>query len=91
MNKDLNNKDDCFIFAVFKVSLGYADLIWFIFYDLFSIMSSSCCVGVEPEEQSEAFYQLFLPSAMDGLLSLASQLMSQAEVCHSSFKNKSNN
>ncbi|XP_075904683.1 IQ calmodulin-binding motif-containing protein 1 [Nelusetta ayraudi] len=46
---------------------------------------SSCCVGVEPGEQSEAFHQLFLPSVMDGLLSLASQLMRQAE-CASLFR-----
>uniref|UniRef100_A0A1A7WEL7 IQ motif containing B1 n=1 Tax=Iconisemion striatum TaxID=60296 RepID=A0A1A7WEL7_9TELE len=36
---------------------------------------SSCCVGAEPGSHSEAF----LASVMDGLLSLASQLMSQVE------------
>lgn len=46
-------------------------------------------MGVEPGEQSEAFYQLFLPSVIDGLLSLASQLMRQAEVWHSFVSNKS--
>lgn len=74
---------------VFKISLDYVYFSFFILF--FSVMSSSCCVGVEPGEQSEAFHQLFLPSVMDGLLSLASQLMRQAEVCHSFFKNESIN
>ncbi|XP_063734188.1 IQ calmodulin-binding motif-containing protein 1-like isoform X2 [Eleginops maclovinus] len=38
-------------------------------------LTSVCCVGVEPGEQSQAFHRLFLPSVMDGLLSLAAQLM----------------
>ncbi|XP_023820124.1 IQ calmodulin-binding motif-containing protein 1 isoform X3 [Oryzias latipes] len=42
-------------------------------------LTSSCCVGVEPGRRSEAFHQLLLPSVMDGLLSLASLLMSHAE------------
>ncbi|XP_041822549.1 IQ calmodulin-binding motif-containing protein 1-like isoform X2 [Chelmon rostratus] len=42
-------------------------------------LTSSCCVGVEPGKHSEAFYRLFLPSVMDGLLSLASQLMRRTE------------
>ncbi|XP_076006199.1 IQ calmodulin-binding motif-containing protein 1 [Genypterus blacodes] len=48
-------------------------------------LTSSCCVGVEPGEQSEAFHRLLLPSVMDCLLSLASQLMKQAE-CLSLFR-----
>nr|XP_046237786.1 IQ calmodulin-binding motif-containing protein 1-like isoform X2 [Scatophagus argus]XP_046237787.1 IQ calmodulin-binding motif-containing protein 1-like isoform X2 [Scatophagus argus] len=45
----------------------------------------SCCVGVEPGQHSEAFHRLFLPSVMDGLLSLASQLMKRTE-CASLFR-----
>nr|XP_020447941.1 IQ calmodulin-binding motif-containing protein 1 isoform X1 [Monopterus albus]XP_020447943.1 IQ calmodulin-binding motif-containing protein 1 isoform X1 [Monopterus albus] len=48
-------------------------------------VTSSCCVGVDPGEQSKAFHRLFLPSVMDGLLSLASQLTRQAE-CLSLFR-----
>ncbi|XP_026216784.1 IQ calmodulin-binding motif-containing protein 1 isoform X2 [Anabas testudineus] len=48
-------------------------------------LTSSCCVGVEPGENSKAFYRLFLPSVMDSLLSLASQLMRRAE-CTSLFR-----
>ncbi|KAE8278551.1 IQ calmodulin-binding motif-containing protein 1 [Larimichthys crocea] len=48
-------------------------------------LTSSCCVGVEPGKRSEAFHRLFLPSVMDGLLSLASQLMRRAE-CASLFR-----
>uniref|UniRef100_A0A8C7WXE2 Uncharacterized protein n=1 Tax=Oryzias sinensis TaxID=183150 RepID=A0A8C7WXE2_9TELE len=46
---------------------------------LLTCLSSSCCVGVEPGRRSEAFHKLLLPSVMDGLLSLASLLMSHAE------------
>ncbi|CAK6979256.1 IQ calmodulin-binding motif-containing protein 1-like isoform X1 [Scomber scombrus] len=42
-------------------------------------LTSSCCVGAELGEQSQAFHRLFLPSVMDALLSLASQLMRQSE------------
>ncbi|KAF7643790.1 hypothetical protein LDENG_00233180 [Lucifuga dentata] len=42
-------------------------------------LTSSCCVGVEPGEQDEAFHRLFLPSVMEALLSLASQLVKGAE------------
>ncbi|XP_030265055.1 IQ calmodulin-binding motif-containing protein 1 isoform X2 [Sparus aurata] len=42
-------------------------------------LTSSCCVGVEPGKHSEAFHRLFLPSVVDGLLSLAGQLMRRAE------------
>lgn len=42
-------------------------------------LTSSCCVGVEPGRRSEAFHRLFLPSLMDSLLSLVSQLMRQQE------------
>ncbi|KAM9334335.1 IQ calmodulin-binding motif-containing protein 1 [Symphorus nematophorus] len=48
-------------------------------------LTSSCCVGVEPAKQSEAFHRLFLPSVMDVLLSLASQLMRRDE-CASVFR-----
>ncbi|XP_044043602.1 IQ calmodulin-binding motif-containing protein 1 [Siniperca chuatsi] len=48
-------------------------------------LASSCCVGVEPGKHSQAFHRLFLPSVMDGLLSLASQLMRRAE-CVSPFR-----
>ncbi|KAK0131201.1 IQ calmodulin-binding motif-containing protein 1 [Merluccius polli] len=42
---------------------------------------SSCCVGAEPDKDHKAFYTFFLPSVMEGLLSLACRLMSQvAEV-----------
>lgn len=75
--------------VVFKIYLRLCVFFFFLFF--FSALSSTCCVGVEPEEQSEAFHQLFLPSVMDGLLSLASQLMKQAEVCHFFFKKKSIN
>uniref|UniRef100_A0A3Q3A651 IQ motif containing B1 n=1 Tax=Kryptolebias marmoratus TaxID=37003 RepID=A0A3Q3A651_KRYMA len=43
-------------------------------------LTTSCCVGVEPGSRSEAFHRLFLPSVIDGLLPLACQLMSRAEV-----------
>ncbi|XP_074483353.1 IQ calmodulin-binding motif-containing protein 1 isoform X2 [Sebastes fasciatus] len=42
-------------------------------------LTSSCCVGVEPGKDSPAFHKLFLPSVVDGLLSLASQLMRRSE------------
>ncbi|XP_070711955.1 IQ calmodulin-binding motif-containing protein 1-like [Pempheris klunzingeri] len=42
--------------------------------------TSSCCVGVDPGKKSQAFHRLFLPSVMDGLLSLANQLMRRAEL-----------
>ena len=42
--------------------------------------SSSCCVGSELGEHSEAFHKLFLPSVVNGLLSLAGQLMMRPEV-----------
>ncbi|XP_061693643.1 IQ calmodulin-binding motif-containing protein 1-like [Syngnathoides biaculeatus] len=48
-------------------------------------LTSSCCVGVEPGELSETFHGLFLPSVMDGLLSLASRLAMRAE-CVSLFR-----
>uniref|UniRef100_UPI0037E96738 IQ calmodulin-binding motif-containing protein 1-like n=1 Tax=Semicossyphus pulcher TaxID=241346 RepID=UPI0037E96738 len=48
-------------------------------------ITSTCCVGVEPGRRSEAFHRLFLPSVMNGLLSLASQLMRRAE-CVSLFR-----
>ncbi|XP_077440526.1 IQ calmodulin-binding motif-containing protein 1 [Vanacampus margaritifer] len=48
-------------------------------------LTSSCCVGVEPGELSETFHRLFLPSVMDGLLSLASHLAMRAE-CVSLFR-----
>ncbi|XP_045906660.1 IQ calmodulin-binding motif-containing protein 1 [Micropterus dolomieu] len=48
-------------------------------------LASSCCVGVDPGDRSEAFHRLFLPSVTDGLLSLASQLMRRAE-CVSLFR-----
>ncbi|KAG7215095.1 hypothetical protein INR49_022786 [Caranx melampygus] len=48
-------------------------------------LTSSCCVGLDPGEQSKAFHRLFLPSVMDCLLSLASQLMRRAE-CSSLFR-----
>ncbi|XP_029023295.1 IQ calmodulin-binding motif-containing protein 1-like isoform X2 [Betta splendens] len=49
-------------------------------------LTSSCCVGMEPSENLvKTFYRLFLPSVMDSLLSLASQLMRQAE-CMSLFR-----
>uniref|UniRef100_A0A3B4XGC1 IQ motif containing B1 n=1 Tax=Seriola lalandi dorsalis TaxID=1841481 RepID=A0A3B4XGC1_SERLL len=41
---------------------------------------SSCCVGVDPGKHSKAFHRLFLPSVIDSLLSLASQLMRRVEV-----------
>lgn len=47
---------------------------------VFTRLSSCCCVGVEPAQRSEIFHRLFLPSVMDGLLSLASHLMRRAEV-----------
>ncbi|XP_034534986.1 IQ calmodulin-binding motif-containing protein 1 [Notolabrus celidotus] len=40
---------------------------------------SSCCVGAEPGRRAEAFHRLFLPSVMDGLLSLAGELMRRDE------------
>uniref|UniRef100_A0A3Q4I3Z9 IQ calmodulin-binding motif-containing protein 1-like n=1 Tax=Neolamprologus brichardi TaxID=32507 RepID=A0A3Q4I3Z9_NEOBR len=43
-------------------------------------LTSSCCVGVEPGPHSETFHRLFLPSVVDALLSLAAQLVNQAEV-----------
>ncbi|XP_053273050.1 IQ calmodulin-binding motif-containing protein 1 [Pleuronectes platessa] len=42
-------------------------------------LTSSCCVGFDPGEESKAFYRLLLPSVVDGLLSLASQLTRRAE------------
>uniref|UniRef100_A0A8C2WJD3 IQ motif containing B1 n=1 Tax=Cyclopterus lumpus TaxID=8103 RepID=A0A8C2WJD3_CYCLU len=42
-------------------------------------LTSSCCVGVDPGRHSQAFHRLFLPSLMDGILSLASQLIRRAE------------
>ncbi|TDG96038.1 hypothetical protein EPR50_G00235380 [Perca flavescens] len=48
-------------------------------------LTSSCCVGVEPGKQSQTFHRLFLPSVMNSLLSLASQLMRRAE-CVSLFR-----
>lgn len=42
-------------------------------------LTSSCCVGVEPGPHSETFHRLFLPSVVDALLSLAAQLVNQAE------------
>ncbi|KAM6957987.1 IQ calmodulin-binding motif-containing protein 1 [Tautogolabrus adspersus] len=42
-------------------------------------ITSSCCVGVEAGKRSEAFHRLFLPSVVDSLLSLVSQLMRRAE------------
>lgn len=51
-------------------------------------LSSYCCVGVDAGENSQAFNRLFLPSVMDALLSLASQLMRRAEVSHSSQSNQ---
>lgn len=50
---------------------------------LITLSVSSCCVGVEPGKHSEAFHRLFLPSVVDGLLSLAGQLMRRAEVRNS--------
>ncbi|KAG7267952.1 hypothetical protein CRUP_038082, partial [Coryphaenoides rupestris] len=38
---------------------------------------SSCCVGVEPDKNHKACYRHLLSSVMEGLLSLASRLMSQ--------------
>lgn len=43
-------------------------------------LSSYCCIGVEPGQRLEMFNRVFLPSVMDGLLSLASHLMRQTEV-----------
>ncbi|KAI4785867.1 hypothetical protein KUCAC02_037500 [Chaenocephalus aceratus] len=43
-------------------------------------LTSVCCVGAEPGEQSQAFHRLFLPSVMDGLLSLAAQLMRREQL-----------
>ncbi|XP_040887900.1 IQ calmodulin-binding motif-containing protein 1-like [Toxotes jaculatrix] len=48
-------------------------------------LTSSCCVGGDPGEHSKAFHRLFLPSVVDCLLSLASQLMRQTE-CLSVFR-----
>ncbi|XP_068612605.1 IQ calmodulin-binding motif-containing protein 1-like [Brachionichthys hirsutus] len=48
-------------------------------------LTSSCCVGAEPGERSEAFHHLFLPSVVDSLLSLACRLMRRAE-CASLFE-----
>ncbi|XP_041637454.1 IQ calmodulin-binding motif-containing protein 1 isoform X2 [Cheilinus undulatus] len=48
-------------------------------------ITSSSCVGVDPGERLETFHQLFLPSVMDGLLSLASHMMKHAESA-SSFR-----
>ncbi|XP_023252185.1 IQ calmodulin-binding motif-containing protein 1 [Seriola lalandi dorsalis] len=42
-------------------------------------LTSSCCVGVDPGKHSKAFHRLFLPSVIDSLLSLASQLMRRVE------------
>ncbi|XP_029375734.1 IQ calmodulin-binding motif-containing protein 1 isoform X2 [Echeneis naucrates] len=38
-------------------------------------LTSVCCVGLDPGKHSKTFHELFLPSVMDGLLSLASKLM----------------
>ncbi|XP_030009012.1 IQ calmodulin-binding motif-containing protein 1 isoform X2 [Sphaeramia orbicularis] len=46
---------------------------------------SSCCVGAEPGQHSEAFHRLFLPSVVDGLLRLAAELTRRAE-CESAFR-----
>ncbi|XP_051910945.1 IQ calmodulin-binding motif-containing protein 1-like [Hippocampus zosterae] len=48
-------------------------------------LTTSCCVGVEPSESSETFHRLFLPSVVDGLLSLASHLARRAD-CVSPFR-----
>ncbi|KAM9767079.1 IQ calmodulin-binding motif-containing protein 1 [Menidia menidia] len=42
-------------------------------------LTSSCCVGLEAGSRSEAFHRLFLPSVLDVLLSLASQLTAREE------------
>ncbi|XP_030608730.1 IQ calmodulin-binding motif-containing protein 1 [Archocentrus centrarchus] len=42
-------------------------------------LTSSCCVGAEPGHHSESFHQLFLPSVVDALLSLAAQLVNRSE------------
>ncbi|KAF3688358.1 IQ calmodulin-binding motif-containing protein 1 [Channa argus] len=42
-------------------------------------LTSSCCVGLDTGENSRAFHRLFLPSVMDVLLSLATQLMKRVE------------
>ncbi|XP_013877232.1 IQ calmodulin-binding motif-containing protein 1, partial [Austrofundulus limnaeus] len=42
-------------------------------------LTSSCCVGVDPGSQFQAFHRVFLPSVIDVLLPLACRLMSQAE------------
>lgn len=47
---------------------------------LLTVCFSSCCVGVEPGDRSNAFHRLFLPSVTDGLLTLAAQLMKRTEV-----------
>ncbi|XP_049611756.1 IQ calmodulin-binding motif-containing protein 1 [Syngnathus scovelli] len=49
-------------------------------------LTSSCCVGVEPGELPETFHRLFLPSVIDGVLSLASHLAMRAE-CVFLFRN----
>lgn len=41
-------------------------------------LTSSSCVGAEPGSRSEAFHRLFLPSVMEVLLSLATQLLRRA-------------
>ncbi|XP_061571966.1 IQ calmodulin-binding motif-containing protein 1-like [Cololabis saira] len=46
-------------------------------------LTSSCCVGMDP--QPDAFRSLFLPSVVERLLSLASQLMVRVE-CASVFR-----
>ncbi|XP_041834714.1 IQ calmodulin-binding motif-containing protein 1-like isoform X2 [Melanotaenia boesemani] len=49
-------------------------------------LTSSCCVGLEPGGRSSAFFSLFLPSVMDALLLLASQLMSRGGEVRSSAR-----
>ncbi|XP_077568512.1 IQ calmodulin-binding motif-containing protein 1 [Stigmatopora nigra] len=48
-------------------------------------LTSSCCVGVVVGELSETFHEQFLPSVIDGLLSLASHLARRTD-CVSLFK-----
>ncbi|XP_028255541.1 IQ calmodulin-binding motif-containing protein 1 [Parambassis ranga] len=42
-------------------------------------LTSSCCIGVDAGRRSETFHRLFLPSVMDAVLSVASQLMRRKE------------
>ncbi|XP_057686333.1 IQ calmodulin-binding motif-containing protein 1-like isoform X2 [Corythoichthys intestinalis] len=48
-------------------------------------LTSTCCVGAVVGELSETFHMLFLPSVIDGLLSLASHLALRTE-CMPLFK-----